>query len=223
MDIGTIVGIVIAVIGVSIFLFSARSMFKKKGKKEKGKKKAKESNKNQDAVVDASVFDKKEKKPKINVSKLKKEAGLSSKVEPAFKKEDVEAERLQKVKEEVEKNRAQEKQTAKFPFQNMPFGGNRMSQMQPGTNPLMMPKKTISQPSIQKNVSTHNSVQNVTEQLAAVVGKQKQQEDEAFVEILKNRGAIKKNQSFGESLMVKEAIDTPVAKEEMKKKRNKWM
>ena len=199
--------VLIVIFCVMVFVVALFKIFKKKGKSEKKEKKPKTDDPQQADSVDSGKMQKKE--PRINKKKLKQIENGSSKIEPAFSKEELEKEREEALKKEEEKVKQQQQRTpsfnggAPFRFPVMPQNQNNMVQ-----NHQPEPKITFSATRQQK-----------AEEIPIEVKK----EDKDFVEILKQKGIVKKEQSFGESLIIKEAIDTPAAKETMKKKRQKWM
>lgn len=197
--------IIIVSICVVVFLVAVFSILKKK---KGGKKEKKASEPKSDEVKPETL---KKREPKINKKKLEQMASSESKVAPAFSKDELEEERKKALAEQIEKSKASNTARQGMPFPN--FGGNFQFPMPNMQKPLKVAPTPSSIP-VSRPVPTMQKLQEVPEV---------KQEDKDFVEALKQRGVIERNKSFGESLIIKEAIETPVSKQAMKQKRNKWM
>ena len=215
MDSSTIIIIAILCVVVVFFLFATFKIFGNKKSKEKKPKKVKQKKQKsteEDVVVPAKVA-----KPKINKTKLKEMASKDAKVEPAFSKEELEKERQEKLQNELEKNRENARQANPFMFPGMPFPIQPPMPTPTRSSTPVLPQKRQENRLVktyEHKLSTESLVKSPLEE---------QKENEEFIKALQQKGIIKKNLTFGESLIIKEAIDTPASKKEMKKKRQKWL
>lgn len=211
MEPTTIVLIAIISAVVLFFFVATFKIFSKKkkdgGKKSKGKSAAL-------SEQDMPEMPKENKAPKINKKKLQEMASKDAKIEPAFSKEELDKERAEELQKELEKNKANAKPQNPFMFPNMPFPMPTRTN-NPG-NPIPMPTRMPSMPSPRPQPQ-------IRQETITVPATKEAKENAEFIKALQEKGVIKKELSFGESLMIKEAIDTPASKAEMKKKRQKWM
>jgi len=209
---------ILIVVACAIILFVAIfSILKKKSKKSSKAGKSKTTGGGMpkaDVVKETGVKLEKmqSKAPKINKEKLKKIEDESAKVQPVFSKDELESERIEQIQKEIQKDLSNQKRP----------------QMFPGFNPqgfsFPMPQRPFPQQPIQNPEPDFQSMPISNEKSSSVsIPVEAKDEDKDFVEMLKKRGVVNQNQSFGESLIIKEAIDTPASKQAMKKKRQKWM
>ena len=207
----TTVFILIVAICAIVFLVA---VYKILGKGKKGSKKEKKAKAPKKAKQSSEVKteDLKPIAPKINKEKLKKIESESAKIEPAFSKEELDRELAEKLEKEAEKSKAAAQQTFTYPNFNAGAFKFQPNPTQPTFQPQQKPKNPFA-----------TTIIKTEEPNPVVAPVEAKKEDKDFVQLLKERKIIKKEQSFGESLMVKEAIDTPVSKNEMKKKRQKWI
>ena len=198
--------ILIIAVCVVFFLVAVFSILKKKGKKDKKKKKS-NPEPGKEPEIKPEKLQKKE--PKINKKKLEEMAKNEATVAPVFSKDELEAERQKELSEQLEKSKASNPRQNTIPFPGFGAGIPFPTNIQGKPKPLKI-NPTPQKPVVQPMVSTENYVEV-------------KQEDKDFVEALKKKGIIDKKASFGESLIIKEAIETPASKKEMKQKRQKWI
>ena len=205
--------VLIFIIGVVFvfFLFQSFKVFhKKKDRKKKVKKEKKEK---KDDEVDLA---KKPKQPKININKLKKAQDNQPSVRPLYNANELEQERINEIRKTVEKNKSTVRAQNQFMFPGFSFPSQPSFQ-----------NRTINNQTIANKVENNNKDKFISVETSNDLNFKEvdfiKSEDKDFIEALKQSGAINKNNSFGESLIIKEAIDTPAAKAAMKKKRQKWL
>ena len=202
--------VLIFIIGVVsvFFLFQTFRIFhKNKSKKKKEKKEAKSDQVN---------LAKKPKQPKININKLKNVQENQPSVRPLYNANELEQERVNEIRKTVEKNKASTRAQNQFMFPGFHFP------TQPGFQNKAINNQTVANEDEKNNKNKFLSVEtnnNLDFKTVDFIKK----EDKDFIEALKQSGAINKKNSFGESLIIKEAVDTPAAKAAMKKKRQKWL
>lgn len=220
------IGIILVV--ATFLIYCIASIFKKKGKKDKKAKKSKDSKPKDNG--DAPALTKTPREPKINKKKLKEAAAKDAVIEPAFDKEQLEKEREEALKKELEKNKQNQMPKNQYMFPGMPSFPFPSTSSGMRTMPTSIAPKTTIMPTSSATSLKTTEPKTSSVPFSSIVASSKKstpqvlkKEEAEFVDILKDMGAIKPEASFGESLMIKEAVDTPAAKKEMKRKREKWM
>ena len=154
---------------------------------------------------------------KINKEKLKKIESNSPHAVPVFSREELDNERIEQIKKDVEKDMSHQKKPGAFPG----FGPSNFSF--PFPNSANKPAQTAPKPIQMKTYPSQAIGPTITNKINPTPPQQVKKDDVDFVKMLKKKGIVKQEQSFGESLIIKEAIDTPASKKNMKKKREMWL
>lgn len=217
MDINLIIIIFIICICFLFFFITILKFFKGKKKSKKNKEKTKDKSSTEDEQVSSVVLKPEKKIQKVINAKKLKEQAPNARVKPVFTKEQIEQENREQLEKALEKNKKNFNQQNNLFFP--PFFQPE-SQNMPNLN---FPTKLDIKPKSEGNKNNTNFL-NLSEVPFPKPAKAEISiKSDRFVDVLKEKGIIDEAVEFGESLVVKDAIETPASKKDMKKKRQKWL